>query len=363
MNFFRVFWILGLTLTIMCGFSSCGKMGKRGAPVPPRERIDQRAVLSGFQRGNQVILSWPMPVRNAPAGNVQNISRVDVYRLAEPLVSPIQLSQEEFADRSTLITTIPVSDDDFGPGKTLLYKDTLQFAGQAARLRYAIRFVNASGQKAAFSNAWVMEPTSKVAGAPSQLSGQVTQEAIRLTWKAPGRNVDASPVNIIGYNVYRSSSKVTPAKRLNASPIAKPEFTDEFFEFGKSYFYFVRAVSTGLGEEPVESMESNVLDITPLDTFSPSAPSAITLAGAPGMISIFFAVNPEKDIAGYRIYRSTDPSVEKARWQRVTGELWKTNTFQDSRVETGKRYYYYILAIDTAGNVSVPSEVVSEVAP
>ncbi|MBK9530112.1 MAG: hypothetical protein IPO41_17790 [Acidobacteria bacterium] len=138
--------------------------GKRGAPVPPKERVSQRAELAGFQRGNQVILSWQMPARNAPAGNVQHIARIDVYRLAEPADAPLQLSTEQFADRSTLITTIPVTAADFGL-KTLQYRDTLLFATQSARLRYALRYVNEAGQKAAFSNALVIEPAAKVASA------------------------------------------------------------------------------------------------------------------------------------------------------------------------------------------------------
>src|SRR6185436_13168907 len=170
------------------GLAGCGK---RGAPIPP-QRPNQRSVVSGFQRGNQVVLSWPMPIRNAPTGSVQNISRVDVYRLAEPASYPLQISEEEFANRSTIITTVPVTNPDFGPNKTLQYRDTLQFAGQAARLRYAIRFVNASGQKAPFSNALMIEPTSKVAGAPADLAAKTSQEAIHLSWQEPGSNVDLS---------------------------------------------------------------------------------------------------------------------------------------------------------------------------
>src|SRR5688572_22474154 len=69
--------------------------GKRKPPLPPRERVLQRVELGGFQRGNQVILAWKMPARNAPDGSLLNISRADIYRLAEPLTSPQALSEEE----------------------------------------------------------------------------------------------------------------------------------------------------------------------------------------------------------------------------------------------------------------------------
>jgi hypothetical protein len=318
--------------------------------------------ISGFQRGNRVILSWTMPEKNASTTSVMNINRADIYRLAEPLNSPSGLSEEEFANRSTLIASLNIRDSDFG--KPLNYTDTLEFAGQAARLRYAIRFVNAAGQKAAFSNFFLLEPASRIAGAPTSLSAAVTQEAVKLEWVAPSTNVDGStPVSLLGYNVYRSGSKDVPGKLLNKTPTSSTSFQDEFFEFDKPIFYFVRSVSVGTGGEPVESSESNIVELTAKDTFPPSPPAAITLAATPTVISIFFATNAEKDVVGYKIYRSEDPALDKAKWQLMTPQLIATNTFQDDKVVGGKTYYYYLTATDRAGNVSQPSEVVSETVP
>lgn len=341
-------------------FSSCGK---RKPPLPPIERIPQRVEILGFQRGNKVNLIWMMPARNAPDGSVLNISRADIYRLAEPVNSTLSLTEDEFASRSTLIASMPITDSDFAR-KQLKFTDELEFAGQPVRLRYAVRFVNDSGQKAAFSNFLLIEPTAKVASAPSEVSVKVSQNAILLNWKPPETNVDGSkPANILGYNVYRSSSENEAARLLNKTPITKTEFADEFFDFKTKYFYFVRTVSLGSNGEPVESAESNRAEVTPKDMFAPSAPTAITIAAAPSSLSVFFAVNPEKDVAGYRIYRSENPNLPKSAWQLLTKDLLTTNTFQDTKIESGKTYYYYLTAVDTAGNVSEPSEVVFETAP
>lgn len=346
-------------LTVL--ISACGK---RGAPIPPSERVKQRVELQGYQRGNQVILSWKMPTRNAPKGNVQNIARIDIYRLAEPVTAPQTMSEDDFANRSTLIAAMPITDADFGANKTLQFKDTLQFAGQAARLRYAARVVNGSGQKAAFSNTLLIEPTSKVAGGPSSLSANISQDAVGLKWQAPTTNIDGStPVSILGYNVYRSESETKPARLLNKTPITTTQFDDEFFDFGKEYFYFIRSVSAGVQAEPVESVESNILKVKPVDTFAPSAPAAITLAAAPATLSIFFAVNPEKDIATYNIYRSETQDEPLDKWTLITPNGITANTYQDTRVESGKKYFYYITATDKFGNTSSPSEVVSETVP
>ena len=351
---------LALIAVVVLTGLSCGK---RKPPLPPKERVLQHVEITGFQRGNQVILSWKMPARNAPQGSVLNISRADIYRLAEPLSSTVTLSEEEFASRSTLVATLNIGDSDFG-AKELLYTDTLQLAGQAARLRYAIRFVNASGQKAGFSNFFLLEPAARIAGAPTSLSATVGQDAIKLDWDAPTANVDGStPVSLLGYNVYRSGSNKVPGKLLNTTPVGDTNFDDAFFEFDKPQFYFVRAVSVGTGGEPVESRESNVLEITPKDTFPPTPPAAITVAATPTTISIFFATNPEKDVVSYRLYRSLDQNADKAKWELLTKDPLTTNTFQDTRVESGKTYYYYLIAVDKAGNVSLASEVVSETVP
>ena len=351
---------LALLAVVMLSGLSCGK---RKPPLPPTERVVQRVEISGFQRGSQVILSWKMPAKNASQGSVMHITRADIYRLAEPLTSPQKLSEEEFASRSTLVATLDIRESDFG-SKTLNYTDTLQFAGQPARLRYAIRFVNASGQKAAFSNFFLLEPAARIAAAPTSLSAELTQDAVKLDWEPPTANVDGStPVRLLGYNVYRSGSEDVPGKLLNQTPVSDTDFDDTFFEFDKPQFYFVRAVSVGTGGEPVESSESNILRLLPEDTFKPSPPAAITLAATPTTISKFFATNPEKDVAGYRIYRSEDPNADKANWELLTKELLTANTFQDSRVEKGKTYFYFLTATDKAGNISDQSEVVSETVP
>jgi hypothetical protein len=351
-----------ILLLILAALFAAG-CGKRKPPVPPRERVLQRVELTGFQRGNQVILSWKMPARNAAKGDVLNISRADIYRLVEPASAPLQLSEEEFATRSTMIAALKITDDDFTL-QTLTHRDTLEFAGQPARIRYAIRFVNASGQRAAFSNSLLIEPTSALAASPSQLTALAAQDMVKLEWQEPTANIDGStPVSLIGYNVYRSTSEKVPAALLNKAPITDTRYDDTFFDFEKDYFYFVRAVSAGREAEPIESTESNIVKFRAVDTFPPSAPAAITVAAAPGVVSIFFALNPETDVVGYHIYRSTDPDLPKSEWAKLTTEILEANTFQDRRVEPATKYYYYVTATDRFGNVSEPSDVVSETVP
>jgi len=341
----------------------CFGCGKRQLPLPPVERIPQRVEITGFQRGNTVNLSWQIPARNVSDKSVVNIDRVEIYRLAQPFSAPPFLNEEEFASRSTLISSLPITESDW-KRKTLNFTDNLEFAGQRARLIYSIRFVNSAGQRAAFSNFLLIEPESRVAASPRGLVVNVSEEVIRLEWKEPDSNIDGSkPANVLGYNVYRKAAEEVGFKILNKTPVTKTDFSDISFKFGGKYGYFVRSVSLGSNGEPVESGESTAIEVLPRDTFAPTAPTAITIAAAPNNLSIFFAINPEPDIVGYRIYRAMNPDLPKSQWQLLTPKILTTNTFQDTQVTAGVTYYYYLTAVDKAGNISQPSEVISEIVP
>jgi fibronectin type 3 domain-containing protein len=355
-----------LLLVAVSALSLAPTCGKRKPPLPPIERIPQRTeLLSGAQRGNQVILSWPAPRRNAGEGSVQSIRRVDVYRVAEKPNAPLSMTEEEFAARATVIGSVPYSEIK-NVGDNLSYTDTLELAGVPARLRYAVRFVNSAGQSAAFSNFLLIEPAARVAEPPTSVTRELSETAITINWEAPKTNIDGStPVNLLGYNVYRAtaSQPEVSQKPLNQELIATTKYLDRSFKFGQRYTYVVRTVSLGTEGKPVESLNSNSVEAAPVDIYSPSAPGQISPAASPGRISLFWPANPESDVAGYTIYRSTDANLPKDRWTKLTSSLYTRTTFTDENVEAGKTYYYYITATDTSGNVSPPSEVVSETVP
>ena len=342
--------------------------GKRRPPLPPIERVQQRTeLLSGVQRGNQVILSWPAPLRNAPNSSVQSIRRIDVYRLAEKPTAPLPLTEEEFSARSTVIGSVIYDQIKNATGE-LTYTDQLELAGQPARLRYAVRYVNESGQRAAFSNFLLIEPAGRIAQPPTLLEThkEVTEAGINLTWQPPAANIDGSiPVNLLGYNVYRldpQNPEVSPNPQ-NTNLIEGTQFLDKNFKFGDNYRYVVRSVSLGTEGAQVESLNSNAVSISPRDTFAPAVPEPLTLAPAAGRISGFFPANTEADLAGYNIYRSTDPNLPKDKWNKLNSALLTKTTFVDDKVESGKTYYYYVTAVDQTGNESGASGMKSETVP
>src|SRR5204862_5058836 len=110
------------------------------------------------------------------------------------------------------------------------------------------------------------------------------------------------------------------AAPLNATLVEGNKFTDKTFKFGDNYRYFVRAVSLGTEGAQVESVNSNLIPIAPRDKFPPSAPGPVTLNASPGRISMFFPANPEPDVAGYFIWRSTDANLPHDKWTKLNRE-------------------------------------------
>jgi predicted phage tail protein len=355
--------LAAFAVLIACLLIGCGK---RRPPLPPIEQVPQRTeALTCMQQGNQTILSWPAPLRNAPNSSVQSVRRVDVYRLAEKSTAPLPLTEEEFGTRSTLIGSVTY-DAIVKAKDTLTYIDTLELAGQQTRLRYAVRYVNQAGQRAAFSNFCLIEPAARIAKPPTLLEGRISEAAITITWQPPTANIDEStPVNLLGYNIYRmAKSQIQVSDTpINKGLVSGTQFDDKTFKFGDDYWYLARSVSLGTEGLQVESLNSNTLSVSPRDIFPPSAPGSITIAAAPGRLSIFFPANPESDVAGYNIYRSTDPDLPKDKWTKLNSALLTKTTFFDDNVESGKKYFYYLIAVDQSGNVSTPSEVVSETVP
>lgn len=95
----------------------------------------------------------------------------------------------------------------------------------------------------------------------------------------------------------------------------------------------------------------NKIDPRVDDGAAPAAPSNARLTGEG---SITFNKNSEKDVVGYRLYRSTDGiNYQNAGKVILAGE---TTLFTDSG---GPAFSYYVTAVDVAGKESEPSAIVS----
>ncbi len=169
--------------------------------------------------------------------------------------------------------------------------------------------------------------------------------------------------------------RVGPFALITAAPLRSPAFTDRgidlskpleaagepvyerrldketFDESGKPYrhavhAYRVRAVNA-LG---VESGPS------PAVFTIPSAPQWVFSKEEGTTCHIKWSANPEKGIAGYRVYRM-DGRFSSAKITRLTEEPVKTLTFSDPGAGKSSRRYY-VVAVDALGQEGHPSSPV-----
>ncbi len=350
-------WILLLGAFIL--LPSCGK---RRPPVPPAASpLTEANKLGVTQQGNQIILKVLPPAKA--------VKQINIYRLNESQSSPITLAPDDFAARATLIGTIEgLSKTD---SQSAFYKDVLSNPDGANRLRYAVRFIYDDGRRSELSSFLIFEPNFQTANPPNLLPATVEQTGIRLVWQKPESNLDQSkPANVSGYRVYRqiinsndSTKTLSAPELLNQNLLTETSFNDSKFDFNINYQYFVRAVTLGAGDAIIESLNSNFQLITPRDTFPPAAPLGLTIGAAPNRLSLFFAANSEPDIAGYLVFRAEAENTPLREWRQLTTTPLTATTFQDETVIAGQKYYYYLQAVDNAGNTSAPSQIVGETAP
>lgn len=265
------------------------------------------------------------------------------------------------------------------------WQPRLQPPAKAASVRlYFAAGVNRKGQRGPFTPPQVV-PLGPAPSTPGTPDVTYDAKSIELAWpEAPDvpKPIQAPPAEgeltstprglhgvTGGYNVYEvtpgkddgpAASGVEPgavAKPLNDKPLETASFTDPQIEFGKERCFVVRTVLQQ-GAATTESEPSKPACVTPADTFPPEAPKGLAAVASEGAISLIWEASPDADLAGYVILRAEAGGAPRA----ITPEPIKETTFRDATVGHGVRYTYTVVAIDAAGNRSVPSNAVEETA-
>jgi hypothetical protein len=189
--------------------------------------------------------------------------------------------------------------------------------------------------------------------APRALSVErIGDGEVWLNWQA------AEGADEVLYVVYRS---VGDAAAVAIDSTFETRFKDQGLQYELEYTYRVTAINGGGESDP-----SNAVSGQPLNSLTPQVPTLLRAVAhhleVLGQLDITldWNENPETDLIGYRVYRSTEagftPRVEHLILQvSVPG-------FIDEEIEVGTVYYYRITAIDGGGKESNASEEVSDVA-
>ncbi len=338
----------------------------------PSEPVERKPVvaekigdLSAVQAGNDVVLSFTLPTETVDRRALTQPLSLEIYRsIGEPGANA--------AAQLALVATIPSGEvAQYSTEGRVRWVDSLKaadFAGldDLASASYSVRTRASVKQDSDPSN--VASLRVHPAYEPiADLKAEVTRSAIILTWTPPAKTLTGQAPPVGGYQIYRGAT----GKEAVAPPLVRigetssPTFQDRQFEFGQTYLYSVRSV-VGPGSEAIESADSNLVTLTPRDTFPPAAPTGLVVvlvprqAGTAPQLELSWAISPETEVAGYNVYRSEQTGV---RGEHLNPELLLTPAFRDMNVEPGHRYLYTVTAVDRFGNESAPSEVIAGSVP
>lgn len=358
---------------VIFNFLLVGGCGAPGEPQPPAPPIPSTVNdLAAHQQGNGVLLVFTLPSRTVANEKLTEPPAIEIFRgLLKSNGSPDNKSFK-------LVYTIPgaLADSYAAQGK-IQFTDPLPAqdlrATPGAVYAYRVRSRASKKKDSADSNT----VTARVYPVPDRivsLDARVTQNAIELSWSLPEFPAAAnSGETVTGYHLYRgeldasspapTSNDLSQAKWKSPPILLAPSQTnsyrDTLFDFGKIYVYQVRSLVIADGK-PVESDDSTPAIVTPRDTFPPAAPQNLVVTEIPGengavSVDLSWSINPENDLAGYRIYRSEQ---QDERGHSLQTELLLSPSYRDVSVQPGHRYWYVVTAVDRAGNESAPSEPV-----
>ena len=231
--------------------------------------------------------------------------------------------------------------------------------------------VRATYDATAVSLAW--EPSGGLLG--FLLDRALPRETAPLDVVEPAGTMD-SPVTDVStgpttYQVYREA---VPATRALAADARAPSWgarlpvamhatlvsatsTTDAVEFGLERCYTVRAQRGS-----VLSESSPRVCITPTDRFPPAPPVGLAAVPSEGAINLIWEPNAESDLGGYLVLRR---GPGDAALRQLTSVPISGARYRDDTVESGTRYTYAAVAVDTQlprPNASPPSAAVDEVA-
>jgi hypothetical protein len=292
------------------------------APAPPPDSLE---VVAGDSR---VSMRWKPEVKRYWGVNVYRKTDNDTsFTLRNN--TPIMLSEA------------PKEDKSIGYPDTFFDEENLQ---NGVAYTYKIQGIDYFARPTLFSEEITVTPKDKMPPiAPHNVSTDVGLLDITLAWQHDFQSSDMK-----GYNIYRMKGRNGEKRLLNHTllPPAQRAYYDTVPEPG-AFIYRIAAVDSSGNEGLSFPAIGEVLDI-----FPPAQPTGLQVVADTGKIFLSWNANQEKDLMGYRVYRTVgnnrDDNYVLLNTKVITG-----TQFTDSLPVNAKNFFFYkITALDSSYNKS-----------
>ena len=367
-----------------------------GQPRPPSLNLPEVVKdLTAERVGDVVELRWTTPEKTTDRLDVKGPMTAEVCRLAVASTA---------SSACLPVARLPVQP---GPAKAAEALAPSLTVDPPALLAYRVQILNAHGRSAgpspeAFAASGMAPP------AVEQLRAVATADGAMVEWQKKDTTavveLDRLPVGADGVAVEpvaakapskasskplikkQTAGKPTVAKtpKLQQSPPAPVEVKlrtppaladaggtiDHSAAMGESYRYTaqrVRTVSLDGHRLELRSFASGPVMVAMRNMFAPRAPAGLeAVAGGATAgersIDLSWTPNTERDLAGYIVYRQEIDAkgVAASTATRLNPTPVAGPAYRDPTAVAGRRYAYFLTAINAAGIESPPSEAVQE---
>lgn len=188
-------------------------------------------------------------------------------------------------------------------------------------------------------------PETTAPSAPVDVAAQVESDSVTVTWSA-----SSDDTAVTGYSVHRSASLPFTADLTNKiADVSIPGYTDLGLATGT--YHYVIVAHDAAGNTSASSSAASASIVPPPDTVAPSVPARVSASVAGSDIAVSWDASTDAvGVVGYSLFRGTTPDF--AATVKVADVISTSAT--DRGLAPGT-YYYFVTAIDAAGNVSSPA--------
>jgi hypothetical protein len=385
-------WRCGRLAALLLALVSAGLLscGKKGDPQPPLPRGPNAVSdLAVEQEGGDAVLTFSFPDRLLTGSPLRDLETIEIYRLVNPssaLTSPrpsgapaaggskdrapgsaarrtagtARLAEQAFYREARSIAALSLPElAQQTRGATIVFRDPLEpllaAQGKPTSLAYAVVSVRRSGERSPVSNLATLAPAVPP-GPPVTVRLTPEEGRICLEWIAPEKDLLGQPAEVGGYHVYR---RTLPEEEygppLNADPLPGTSFVDTAPPYGATHVYTLRA--TVPNRPRVEGLAAEEAGVEYRDVYPPAPPGRLDALPEAGLVRLIWDSVAAPDLAGYLLFRAEGAGAASP----ITTSPISDTFYSDESVQTGRRYRYTVVAIDSAGNRSAASpEAVGE---